>query len=52
MDGDRNDWIKGLRLTLVAALGAVIAATVVIQAGSGILERRQARAAPVILVVH
>lgn len=54
MDGDRDGWTKGLRLTLTACVSAVIAAAVVIQVGSALIEHKADRTAamPVILTAR
>jgi hypothetical protein len=50
---DEDGWKEGARLTLVAVVSAVVAATVVIQVGSAALGDRRAAAEPaVILASH
>lgn len=51
MDGDRDGWIKGLRLTLVACVSAVVAAMAVIQIGTGVIQGRAASAAQAPLIL-
>jgi hypothetical protein len=38
VDGDRQGWVQGVRLMLVAVVCAVLTATLVIQGGSLILD--------------
>jgi hypothetical protein len=38
VDGDRQGWVQGVRLMLVAVVCAVLTATLVIRAGSLILD--------------
>jgi len=46
-------WMEGARLTLVAVVSAVVAATLVIQIGSAVRDGRQVQAQPqVILTSH
>jgi len=53
VNGDDNGWIEGARLTLVAVVSAVVAATLVIQIGSAVRDGRQLEARPqVILTSH
>ena len=53
MDDDRKGWLEGARLTLVAVVSAVVAATLVIQVGSAVRggQTAQARSA-LILTSH
>lgn len=44
MNDDRKGWLEGARLTLVAVVSAVVAATLVIQVGSVVRDGREARA--------
>ncbi len=53
MNGDDRGWIEGARLTLVAVVSAVVAATLVIQIGSAVRDDAAVRAEPrVILTAH
>ncbi|WP_164511842.1 hypothetical protein [Brevundimonas fluminis] len=53
MNGDDRGWIEGARLTLVAVISALVAATLVIQIGSAVRDGRQVQAQPqVVLTSH
>jgi hypothetical protein len=53
VNGDDRGWIEGARLTLVAVVSAVVAATLVIQIGSAVRDDAAVRAEPrVILAAH
>lgn len=53
MNGDDKGWIEGVRLTLVAVVSAVVAATLVIQVGSAVRDGAVVRAEPrIVLTVH
>ncbi|MBU1325058.1 MAG: hypothetical protein KJ676_07425 [Alphaproteobacteria bacterium] len=53
MNGDDKGWIEGARLTLVAVVSAVVAATLVIQIGSAVRDGAAVRAeSRIILTAH
>ena len=53
MNGDDRGWMEGARLTLIAVVSAVVAATLVIQIGSVVRDDAGVRAEPrIILASH